>query len=253
MDTQALRGPEGRSCWTCSPSASNPVNLRAGLLRGETLSSHLNIYGQPGTFCQQSLPHSSRLPSPFILPSFSSPLSFLICDTPIHCLPQEVFPRPMQLSVTTTVLAAKRKFSGWGCRRMRLRNFSVCSRCAARSKATIRWFYLAALSLRPVSLVIVFPFFPLITSVFSSVSGCRHHLPLSGQQRVQFTGFQPPRQQVTHFTSDFRNDSKHAAIKIWLLVLKWKRNNLLLTFCKILKMYDWVWTQFCFQVELKVS
>lgn len=123
--SRALSGPEGQSCWICSPSASNPINLRAGLFSGETLSSHLNIYGRPGNDCQ---PHSSRLPStPFLyIPSRSSyPL--------IHCLPQEVFPRPMLLCVTTTVSAAKRKSSGWGCCRMPIRNFSVCSQCAARS------------------------------------------------------------------------------------------------------------------------
>lgn len=77
MAGRVLSGPEGQSCWIRLPSASNPINLQAGLFRGGTLSSHLNIYGQPGAVCQQTLPHSSRLPPPFIrclgLPSLFIP------------------------------------------------------------------------------------------------------------------------------------------------------------------------------------
>lgn len=143
MDTRPLSGPEGQSCWIRLPSVGNPVNLQERLFRGETLSSHLNIYSQPAALCRQTLPHSPRLPSPFIhclRPSFSSPLALLIWDALIHCLPQEVFLRPTQLSVTTTGSAAKRKCSGWGHCRMQLRNFSVSSWCAARWKATLSCF-----------------------------------------------------------------------------------------------------------------
>lgn len=81
MDSRPLNGPEGQSFWICSPSASNPINLRAGLFSGETLSSHLNIYGQPGALCQQTLPNSSRLPSPFIRSSPFHPLPLLLSVT----------------------------------------------------------------------------------------------------------------------------------------------------------------------------
>lgn len=105
----------------------------------------------------------------------------------------------------------------------------MCCALESHSKLVFMWL------LSDLLLSFLFPSVsPLMAPLFLSVSGCRHHLPLSGQQRIQFTGFQPPRQQVTHFISDFRNDSKHAAIKIWLLVLKWK-NHFWIDLCKILK------------------
>lgn len=202
-----VRSP--KLCWMHFPSVGNPINLQEELFHGAILSSHLNIYSQSADYlcltlsdfffdlcpCTLSPFHSFIRP----LPIFIISLACLICCSLLWI---DLLSSPLHVAGGfSETYAALCDYNGIGCKeevqwvRTMYKNTSVCfsnvllffSLCTRKKNPGIFYITVPYLS----SFLLLLVSFCLICLHSSSVPGCRHHLPLAGQQGVQLNGFQP--------------------------------------------------------------